>query len=302
MTARHLHGTRALVLGAGGFIGANLAEALVAAGADVTGFGHRPHFAEAAREVRWIDGDFATDVATAVPGHHLVFHLLGTSNPAAASADPVETVGPNQALLDACRATGVAKLIFVSSGGTVYGPGAPLPTPETAPTAPIAAYGAAKLTVEKLLERYADLDPAVLRVANPYGRYQRADRGQGLIAKLIDHAQRDEPVEIWGDGEVVRDFLHVDDVVAALLHASAPTVGERVFNVGSGTGRSLNSVIDDVGAVLGKPVEIIRRAGRPADIPASILDISRAERVLGWRPQVDWRDGLSRTAEWLAAR
>ena len=123
------------------------------------------------------------------------------------------------ALFDICRNSGVKRIVFVSSGGTIYGPSAQIPISETAPTDPITAYGVGKLAIEKYLALYEHLfglDYRILRVANPFGPFQIPLKNQGVIAALISRALKNEPIEIWGDGSVVRDYIYVDDVVAAL--------------------------------------------------------------------------------------
>ena len=144
------------------------------------------------------------------------------------------------------------------------------------------------------------LRSVVLRTANPYGPYQRPDRGQGVIAALIARRLAGRPVEIWGDGQVIRDFLHVDDVVEAMLHAAAYDGPHRVLNVGSGIGRSILEVVASVDDVLGmKGAEILYRHGRAVDVPANVLDVSLIRREFGWTARTDWLQGLRRTADWL---
>lgn len=309
MSDHALRGKNCTVLGAGGFIGTNLTQALVGVGARVTGFGRRARV-DTASGIGWIDGDFdrAGDVVPALAGADVVFHLLGGSNPAASNQRPGleirRMLAGNLRLIEAAVEAGVGRLVFVSSGGAVYGPQARLPIAEDAPTDPISAYGIGKLATEKLLGLYrliGPLDHAVLRVANPFGPGQLPDRPQGVIATMIRRALDGRPIDIWGDGSVVRDYLHVADVCDALLRAAVADSETRVFNIGSGVGRSLASVAGDIARVLGRPLDIRYQAARPADIPANVLDIARADRELGWRPAIDWEAALADTAAWLAA-
>ena len=310
MAERPLVGVSCLVLGAGGFIGNHLCRSLVDAGARVHGFGRRPLFPDALPPMRFTVGEF-TDraaLALAVDGAEIVFHLLGGTNPEVSNEDPIADLQINTVasvqLLELCRAAGVRKIVFVSSGGTVYGVPAAIPIGEAAATNPISAYGINKLMVEKYLQLYSQLGgprAVTLRVANPYGPYQSPFRRQGLVAALIETILAGRVVEIWGDGQVVRDFLYAGDLAEAMLAASLYEGPEPVLNVGSGVGRSVLEVVDAVSASLQRrPVSVIHRPARRADVPANVLDISRIRQAVGWAPRTDWMDGLRQTAGWVA--
>lgn len=257
-----------------------------------------------------LTGDFACEetVAAAVRGHDVVFHLVGTSLPATSNRDPagdlIASVAPTVRLLDICRRHGVRTVVFASSGGTVYGIPRTVPIPESAPTDPITAYGVAKLAIEKYLRLYHHLyglDYRILRISNPYGRHQPFERGQGLVATAIHRLLRHQPVEVWGDGSAVRDYIHVDDVASAFIQAVTYSGPHKLMNVGSGVGRSVNQLIDDVKAAIAEPglPEIVYRPGRPSDVPANILDIALIQKETGWRPAVEWQHGLRDTIGWM---
>lgn len=311
MTAASLAGVNCLVLGAGGFIGSHLCHALVREGARVHGFGRRPKFADALPPIRWTTGEF-TDraaLALAVDGAEVVFHLLGGTNPEVSNKDPladlqVNTVASVQ-LLELCRAAGVQKFVFVSSGGTVYGLPKTVPIPETAATDPISAYGINKLMVEKYLglyQRLHGLRTMSLRVANPFGPLQSPYRRQGVVAALIETYLAHRPLELWGDGRVVRDFLFVGDLVEAIVAAARYEGPHQVLNVGSGIGRSLLDLVQSVALALDMPAApIIHKPGRQGDVPANVLDITRARAALGWEPRTEWIAGLRLTADWIRA-
>jgi UDP-glucose 4-epimerase len=304
-----LRGMSCLVLGGGGFIGTHLCRELRRHGARVHGFGRSRTSPEALAGIPWTNGEF-TDraaLARAVEGSEVVFHLLGSSTPDSSNKDPLgdllSATVPTLQLLELCRGSSVRKVVFVSSGGTVYGIPSLLPIPESAPTDPISAYGIGKLAVEKYLALYHHLhgnDFCVLRVANPFGPYQNPDRRQGLIAAFMHRLARDQPIEIWGDGKVVRDFIYIDDVIKALLAAVGYDGPHRVFNVGAGVGRSVLDVVQDIGRVLGRSQVVpVHKPGRAADVPVNILDIALIGREFGWAPQADWMQGLRETAEWM---
>ncbi|MBL6082181.1 NAD-dependent epimerase/dehydratase family protein [Belnapia sp. T18] len=311
LTGPGLAGTECLVLGAGGFIGLNLCRALSVAGASVRGYGRASAFPGALPPLRWISAEFSdrSMLTDALEGVDTVFHLLGASIPAHAERDPADDLRTNVAasveLLRLCRTAGVRRIVYISSGGTVYGVPRSLPISETHPTDPISAYGIHKLLMEKHLGLQAyryGMRVMVLRASNPYGPFQIPDRGQGLIATLIQRRLSRRPVEIWGDGRIVRDFLHIDDLVDAMLRAAIYEGSHGVLNVGSGIGRSVLDVVASVDKVLDtKGAEILYRPGRAVDVPANVLDVALTQRELGWVPRTEWMLGLRGTAEWIAS-
>jgi UDP-glucose 4-epimerase len=304
---------RVLVLGAGGFIGSHLGPALRRAGHRVVAYGRggAPAWAAGDAGVAWITGEFTDHerTAAAAEGCALAYHLIGGTSPAASNADPLGDLDcaltSTVAFLERARRTGLRRIVFVSSGGTVYGVPSALPIAEDAPTDPICAYGITKLAAEKYLHLYGHLhglDHRVLRVANPFGEHQVSRRQQGVVAAFMRAAARGEPLVIWGDGAVIRDYIYVGDVVDALLRAGMVERPEhRVLNIGSGRGRSLNEVADAVEAVAGRPLPREHRDARPVDVPTIVLDVERARRALGWTPATGWEAALDRTYRWNCA-
>jgi UDP-glucose 4-epimerase len=309
-TSRSLEGKTCLVLGAGGFIGWNLIQRLRSDGAAIIALDIRPAPEDCPADVEWVeaglnDRDVLADL---VKRADTVFHLAASSTPASANADPAgdveNSVLPALGLLDMLTESS-ARLVFVSSGGTVYGPEVQVPTPETAQTDPINAYGVGKLAIEKYIaidRRQRGLDAIVLRVANPYGPHQNPMRGQGAIAAFLYRALNGEPIEIWGTGEVIRDYVYIGDVAAALSAAASYDGSHALFNVGGGGGLSLNDIIGKIEPLFSQPIRVERKPGRVLDVPASILDISRASEHLKWRPVVDINTGLGLTLDWLRER
>jgi UDP-glucose 4-epimerase len=296
-----------VVFGGGGFIGTNLCRRLAASGHRVRAFGRRRLFPAELGNVEWCPGDFtdAAAVRAAIDQFDVVFHLVHSTMPQAADLDVVgdvqDNVVPTIAMLDLCRRAGVKRVVFASSGGTIYGNARQIPTPEAAPTDPICAYGISKLAIEKylaLFDHLHGLDFRVLRITNAFGPFQLALKNQGVIAALVSRALRDEPVEIWGDGSVVRDFVFVEDVVDALTAAASDRSDQRIFNVGSGRGRSLRDIIAAIERLMDKQLRLQWKPGRPLDVPVSVVDIHRAEQTLGWVPKTSFETGLQRTIAW----
>jgi len=305
---------KCVLLGGAGFMGSHLAERLLAAGHAVRVFDiSRRSFADDAprrRDIEWVQGDFleAADVAAAVAGCQGVFHLVSTTLPQSSNQDPARDVADNIVgalhLLEACRRQGGLRIVFASSGGTVYGMPRAASITEDHPTNPITSYGIGKLAIEKYLELYRVLhgvDYLALRIANPFGERQRIVSGQGAVTTFLHHAYRGEPIEIWGDGSVVRDYLYVGDVAQAMVQALEHRGAHRVINIGSGVGRDLNEILAAIETVIGRPIERRHVPARNFDVPANVLDIGLARAELGWAPATTFEEGLRRTLRWVAS-
>lgn len=234
-----------------------------------------------------------------------VIHLATNSNPTNSELDRSQDVDENLVgtlqLLDACVKRGVGRFVLASSGGTVYGIPERTPIPETHPTNPISSHGALKLAIEKYVQVYGaqfGLSYVILRCANAYGPGQTGARGQGIIGRAILTAHRDETLEIWGDGTVVRDFVYVEDVAEAFLLAATTAAAPGVVNIGSGKGTSVNEIIDLVGRVTGQRLPVTYTASRQLDVPASVLEIRKASSMLNWSPTIPLVEGMNRCYAW----
>jgi UDP-glucose 4-epimerase len=194
----------------------------------------------------------------------------------------------------------VRRLIFISSGGTVYGLPQQNPIPETHPTNPICSYGIQKLAIEKylyLFRELKDLDSVVLRVSNLYGEFQNLERPLGAVSHFTHRAVAGNPIDIWGDGGVRRDYIHADDVVSALLKSITYQGPEHLFNIGSGRSVSLNQLLDLIKQRVGKEIVVNYSPARRFDVQENVLDITRAAKELGWRPSISLETGLDRLLE-----
>jgi UDP-glucose 4-epimerase len=297
---------RVALIGAGGFFGTNLARHLAPRVGGLRCFGLHPTFPEALAGLTWVTGDMAdAPLAEVLAGCDTVIHLASSSAPGTdldITADAQANVIASLRLFDHCVAAGVKRVVFISSGGTVYGIPGHVPIPESAPTQPITAYGVAKLSIEKYLEVYArlrGLEYRVLRISNLYGPYQTTAKMQGVVAAFLAGAMRGEPLEIWGDGKVVRDYVYVEDAAAAVLAAMRYRGDERIFNIGGGMGMSLNEVITAIETLLGRELVKNYRPGRPVDVPINILDCALAKLELGWTARTNFSKGLEQTSAWM---
>ena len=306
-----------LLLGGAGFIGRHVAAGLLSRGHRVT-IADRvpaeqpntlPH--PAPEQARSILVDFATaDWDALVQDADVVHHYAWNSIPASANANPFgdlsTNLGVTLGLLEALRRRGGGRVVFSSSGGTVYGRTGANPTPETHPLAPITGYGAGKAATEVYLGLYHHLhglDCRIARIANPYGAGQDIRRGQGAVTTFLQKALDGESIVIWGDGEITRDYIHISDVVKALVRmATIPRIDEpATFNIGSGAGLSLNGIIHALEQRLGRRLQVERKAARSFDVPVNVLDVTKAARLLPWAPVLSFADGLDRTLSDLAA-
>ena len=300
--------SKVVIFGGGGFIGSSVADQLLNSGYSVRIF-ERPgvpvyrHFQEY-EPMEWVTGDFNNnaDIDRAIIGADLVCHLVSTTVPGTSAVNVTYDIQtnliPSVHLLNAMQKEGIGRLLFISSGGAVYGHPKYLPIDELHQTDPIVSYGITKLNVEKYIQMFEHLygiTGIILRVSNPYGARQRPESGQGVISTFLHRALKNEALEIWGDGNVVRDYLYIDDVAAAFEKAVCYSGTERIFNIGSGQGKSLNEIISTLEVLLGQTLKKNYKGSRPYDVPVNILDTSRATRELGWSPTVSLSDGMKRT-------
>lgn len=304
---------KCVIFGGGGFIGSTIADSLLKAGHELRIF-ERPRVApyrkfEKNERVEWVSGDISSahDVSNVINGADVVLHLVSTTLPKNSNDDPIYDVQSNLVgtlqMLNAMVACNVRKIIFISSGGTVYGVPQYLPIDEKHPTDPLVSYGVTKLTIEKYLhifEHLHGIKPITLRVANPYGERQRIETAQGAVGVFLHNALKGLPINIWGDGTVTRDYLHVSDVAEAFVKAVDYDGPHRIFNISSGVGTSLNELVKILEQHLGKPVERHYFPGRPFDVPVSILSNDLAKAELKWAPLIPMQEGIARTSSWMA--
>ncbi|RZI71987.1 MAG: NAD-dependent epimerase/dehydratase family protein [Pseudomonas sp.] len=305
---------RCLVLGGYGFLGTHISEKLLANGIAVrifdrpgAGSGSSFQFPDASM-LEIVEGDFTNqeDIERAVDGCDCCVHLVTTTLPFTSNENMMFDIESNlmgsvQLMKQAAKAK-FKKLVYISSGGTVYGPSKSDKIAETHPTSPLSSYGITKLAVEKYLSLYQELHglrSVALRLSNPFGERQRIKSLQGAVAVFVGAAVQDRELQIWGDGSVVRDYIYVTDVANAVLKALEYEGLEKVFNVGSGHGQSLLDVVKVVEETVGKKLKIVFQAGRSVDASRNVLDISKASELLRWTPEIDFPTGVQKMASWL---
>jgi UDP-glucose 4-epimerase len=304
---------RVLVTGGAGFIGSHVVDGLRAAGHEVAvldnlSTGDRANLAEGVPlfevdirdpEVERVFRDFRPEV---------VDHHAAQANVPASVADPVYDASVNVLgglnLLRAAAATGVRKVVYVSSGGAMYGEPDSIPVPEEAPVRPLSPYGASKQALEAWLgvfQRTFGLDFSVLRYGNIYGPRQGIREEGAVVAVFATRMAAGQPVTIDGSGQQTRDFVYVGDCVTANLAALERGSG-GAYNIGTGQETSVRQIFEGMARVAGYTGEPQLGPPRTGDVMRIALDPSRAARDLGWQAEMALEDGLRRTYEFFAAR
>lgn len=299
----------AVVLGGNGFIGSQLVSRLLGYGHSVRVF-DRGAPTRSSESLRFFAGDFTTheDFTELLQGADVVFHLISTTLPNTSAdntlADVQGNLLPTLRLLEQMQREGISRIVFPSSGGTVYGEARYLPIDETHPTEPIVPYGATKLAIEKYLGifRHArQLDPICLRISNPYGPGFRSESPQGVIGAFLNKSLRNQPIDLWGSGDVQRDYLYIDDLIDAMVAAASYQGPHFVFNISTGVGTSLLRVIELVEQATGRPLVVHQHDSRSFDVKSNVLCNARAQEELRWSPKLSLQQGIERTLRWLTS-
>jgi UDP-glucose 4-epimerase len=305
-----------MLLGAAGFIGTNLTirlaekeeDSITVVDKSEVFFGpiRKLHFSNVTmKECNFSDVE---DYAKLLMGQDIVYHLMSTTVPTTSnqhiSQELMANVVVTSKILDACVQCRVKKVVFISSGGTVYGKEVNCPICEEAPTNPITSYGIQKVTIEKLLYLYNymyQLDYRVIRLSNPYGPYQRPNGVQGVVTTFVYKAIKNEEITVYGDGSVVRDFIYIDDAIDGLVNIVENNNKYKVYNLGCGKGTSIVEVIKTIQDVIGIHLKVKYVDRRNVDVPINFLDISRYEKCFGKLNAISLEEGIRKTCEFMYA-
>ena len=303
-----------LLLGAAGFIGTNLTIELAKKTEDEITLVDRskaffkPIVSMDLKNVHILEADLTVDMDfdSILKDQEVVYHLVSTTVPTTSnqhiSQELVSNVIFSANLFEACIRCGVKKVVFVSSGGTVYGKEVDCPLKEKTATNPISSYGVQKITIEKLLYLYRymyGLDYRIIRLANPYGPYQRPNGVLGAVTTFTYKALKGDEITVYGDDSVVRDFIYIDDAIRAIMKIVNGENKHRTFNLGCGYGTSIKQVLETIEKALGIKLNVSYLEGRKVDVPVNYLDISRYEKYYGALNPISLEDGIRKTADFM---
>jgi len=302
-----------IIYGGAGFIGSHIAEDLLEKGYSVSVFDKKntskKNIEHLSGRLKFIEGDFnnVKDIAGSLNNINYVIHLVSSTLPADSNLNPFYDIETNLKsslhLFEECMKHKAEKLIFISSGGTVYGNPQWLPITEDHPTNPITSYGIIKLTIEKYLGLYKDLyglNYKIIRFSNPFGERQNPRLGQGLIANLLYRIKIHKKIEVWGDGSIVRDYFYIRDGVKAIGKTISDNSNNHIYNISSARGYSINQILDKFKKVLGLDFDVSYKPGRKFDVKKNILDNSLASRHLKWKPETNFNTALKNTWSYIS--
>jgi UDP-glucose 4-epimerase len=301
-----------LTLGGSGFIGTALSEALAAAGNEVVAL-TRSTTKPLRSTIKYVSGTFSSpaDFAPLLSDCRTVVHLASNSTPGSSAGHPLHELEHNLrvtfALLEALQNASDCNLLYVSSGGTLYGDETVAPATESSKINPMSYHGAGKAAAEHFISAWAQQfsrSATILRPSNIYGPGQTAKQCFGIIPTTFAKIMKDEALEIWGDGKAVRDYLYIDDFIQLCLAiVDTPMIcGTTILNAGSNTGTSLNELLSLIEDVTGRRIHRVQHAKRQVDASRVVIDSSEARRVHGWAPNTSLSEGLKRTWNWWATQ
>ena len=300
---------KAVILGAAGFIGINLSHYLAKQGLKLVCFDRyfSPYWPQSATV---ITGDFAELPTKLLQelDHALVFHLISCSFPSPSTEKTVDEVENDViATIRIIEKTKTRDLrwIFLSSGGTVYGQSNEDEINESSPKTPICSYGVAKLTIERYFTFYQalhNIDCVIVRPANPYGPWQDPNRGQGIIATMLYKALKGDTIDVWGDGENVRDYIFITDAIQGIMAAALAGKTGEIYNIGSAKGLSINQLISIISETLNVELNIKYSDARNVDVRRNVLCVDKLSAHTGWKPKTTIDSGVAMTAAWLSAK
>ena len=296
-----------LLLGGGGFLGSALAERLCKKGWRVHILGHSP--GETTREHvigHWGDIGDRSLVEPVLLECDILIHLASGSTPGSSVGKPLMEAEvnliPTLKFLDIFKNCENRRMIFISSGGTLYGNPETVPVDEEHMLQPLSYHGAGKIAIEAFLQAFVNdsgKEVTILRPSNVYGPGQSLRQGFGFVRTVLEHARQGTEIEIWGDGSVVRDFLYIQDMINGIEAVIDAEPHTDVYNVGYGKGYSLKEVMKTVEQVCNRKLKVKYLPARKVDVKQVVLDCAKIKKRLGWKPETPLKEGIGLTWEWM---
>ena len=303
---------RVLILGGCGFIGSHVVDRFCLEGHPVRVLSRRPEiFRSPIEGVDYRFGEFGNQkfLEASLVDIDTVIHLISSTTPKDSNEDMAFDIENN--LIQTVRAlhtftrSNVKKVVFISSGGAIYGNPEKCPVEEESIVSPLCSYGVVKYSIEKYLELFRSLfglQSVVLRVANPFGPRQNPIGIQGIVSNALNNILKAKPVVIWGDGSAVRDFFFVEDLADAIYKAAVNNTLSNIINIGSGVGTSIREILRLIRETIDLNFEVRYERSRDFDVKQIFLDVSRAKSEIGWVPQTSIIDGLQSTWEFFTRK
>lgn len=310
---------KCIVIGGNGFIGKNLVKELLLDGFDVKVFdlsisNIKALIPDSNNRITYIEGDVSNTpyLVNASEDCQQIVWLIHTTVPATSMYDLEFDLQSNippliKFALELIKSNKVNKFVYLSSGGTVYGePDTILPITEDYKKDPISSYGLTKLVAEEYISflfKRSNIDAFILRPSNVYGKYQNLQKPQGLIGHILKSVLLKESFNIYGDGSIIRDYIHVKDLARVIINCLNSTKRHNenplILNVGSGIQKSIKDIINTIEAIIGKPVEYKNLPERSFDCKFNVLDINKLMNTLDWKPIINIEDGLKEVWDWI---
>lgn len=304
-----------VIFGGDGFIGRHLVNKLASSTNEIYVFDRFSSYQTSSERpfsklsnVQIIPGNFFNrdEVSAVLKDATYVFHLISATNPATSQNDPLIDIDTNirssVELFQLCVENGVKKVIFSSSGGTVYGNVDSDKIDENSVPRPISPYGIGKLTIENYLRYFKhthNLDYIIYRIANPYGPGQNIYGKQGVIPIFMRHHTTNEPITVYGDGTMMRDYIYIDDLASMIVGSYDKDNRQEVYNIGSGKGTSINDLISAIETCSNKPINKNTIDSPSTYIQNSVLDIDSFVDEFGIKPEISLEDGIERTWDYV---
>lgn len=298
-----------LVLGGAGFIGSHVVDYLLQKGHNVTVLDtFYERFRNPLNNVKYYIGSFSDEklIEKSLENQDIVIHLISTTIPETSNLDIINDVQsnlyPTLYLFKKASESNIKKIIYISSGGAVYGNPKIIPIPENHPKNPISSYGITKLTIEKYLALYSHLtgiDYCIIRPSNPYGPRQNPFGKQGVVSVYLGKIYNNQSIEIWGNGLIYRDYIYIDDLIEAIYNASINNTKSKIFNVGSGESISLLEIVKKIKTILNVEFNVKYLDKRDYDVSKVCLDITLATNQLNFIPRTSLDDGILNTWKFI---